>query len=111
MRFSAALGLRLLGAVLLIACPLTISHAIEATWIGGPSGSWTEPTNWSIGMVPASTAMNVTIDDDPMASSAVSLPAMSSSLTIGAVTIDSGDQLEIQSGSSLTPSFVTVGTD
>jgi hypothetical protein len=108
MRFLRALGLRLFGALVLVACYSTTTHAIEATWIGGPAGSWMDGVNWSTGIFPFGTLTNVTIDDDPMASSAVTLPATAGSVVIGAVTIDTGDQLEIQSGSSLTPSFVTV---
>jgi hypothetical protein len=111
MRFSLALKLRLLGALLLLIGSSLDVVAIEATWIGGPAGTWTEPTNWSTGVVPAGSFTNVTIDDDSGASSAVVLGGLASSLTIGDVTIDNGDQLAIESGSSLTPEFVTVDGD
>jgi hypothetical protein len=111
MRFFLPLKLRLFGALLVIAgCSVDVL-AIEATWIGGPAGSWTEPTNWSTGLVPAGTLTNVTIDGDPASSSAVVLPVTASSITIGDVTIETGDQLSIESGGSLTPAFVTVGGD
>jgi hypothetical protein len=108
MSFFLPLKLRLLGALLLLIGSSPDVVAIESTWIGGPAGSWTEATNWSTGLVPGGTFTNVIIDDDPAASSAVTL---ASSLTIGDVTLDAGDQLGIESGATLTADFVTVDGD
>jgi YVTN family beta-propeller protein len=66
-------------------------------WIGGASGNWSNPNNWSNG-VPNSNSVNVCINDGNPAPSAVTLDITAS---IGTLTIDPGSSLTIGNNNTL----------
>jgi hypothetical protein len=84
------------------------AFGIEAVWIGGPAGSWSEPTNWSSGVLPSGAATNATIDANPAQSTSVVLDVNSD---FGGLTLDAGDALHIANGvQAATDATTIVGT-
>ena len=79
---------------------------ITMNWVGTTSTNWFTSSNWSLNLVPASTA-SVTI-----LSSATNMPAITGSATADNITINSGATLTLNSGSTLTVSgnFTNNGT-
>jgi len=80
---------------------------ITATWLGGID-YWSEPTNWSIGVVPnndETNTYNVLIDNIPTTDSVVTL---NMNATIDNLTVDSDDVLKIGNGRTFT---VVSGTE
>ncbi|QEG33654.1 hypothetical protein [Bythopirellula goksoeyrii] len=69
--------------------------AIEVHWIGGTTGDWSEPSNWSLGFVPFHPETNVTIDLDPLQDSTVELTEISTIPSLGFLNIAEGDGLHI----------------
>jgi hypothetical protein len=68
-----------------------------ANWLGG-SGSWTDSTKWSGGVVPTNngtTTFAVNIDNGNPAASAVVLSAIGSGRTIDSLKIDAGDSFRL----------------
>ena len=61
-------------------------------WIGGASGYWNTPSNWSTGVVPNGTSVIVCINNGASPSSAVTLDINAS---VGGLYIDSGSSLTI----------------
>lgn len=92
---------RLCAAVALLGLAHADLHAAQviATWNGG-NGSWGSAGNWSGGVVPQNvlggTTYDVRLDGGKPVASTVSLAA---STTIDAITIDSGDRLNLASRS------------
>ena len=84
------------------------SFGVEAVWIGGPAGNWTEETNWSTGLVPSGPTTNVIIDGNPAESSALVLESV---IAIGNLTLDHGDLLGLENSGQLAAGFVTVDGD
>jgi YVTN family beta-propeller protein len=66
-------------------------------WIGGASGNWSNPSNWSNG-VPNGGGVNVCINDGNPTPSQVTLDINAS---VGALYIDSGSSLTISNGQQL----------
>src|SRR5579863_8731997 len=66
-------------------------------WIGGASGNWSNPNNWSNG-VPNSSGVNVCINKGNPTPSAVTLDI---SVSVGALYIDSGSSLTISNNNAL----------
>ncbi len=80
---------------------LTASTSCSGTtdnWIGGASGNWSNPNNWSNG-VPNSSSVNVCINDGNQIPSQVTLDI---SVSVGALYIDSGSSLTISNSEELT---------
>jgi YVTN family beta-propeller protein len=63
-----------------------------AIWTGGPSGSWNTASNWSTGTIPNGTGTNVCINDGNTTPSAVTV---TSGVSVGNLTIDSGSSLTV----------------
>jgi len=79
---------------------LTASTSCSGTtdnWIGGASGNWSNPNNWSNG-VPNSGSVNVCINDGNQVPSQVTLDIDAS---VGALYIDSGSSLTISNNEQL----------
>jgi YVTN family beta-propeller protein len=66
-------------------------------WIGGASGNWSNPNNWSNG-VPNSSSVNVCINDGNSTPSAVTLDV---TVSVGTLTIDPGSSLTISNNIQL----------
>jgi hypothetical protein len=83
-----------------------MARAVEAFWIGGPTGNWSEPTNWSTGVVPNETPLtNVTIDANAAQQSVVTLDQHTD---IVGLTIDEHDTLNVATGFQIETDAVTV---
>ncbi len=74
----------------------------DTTWIGGPSGNWSNPANWSTAAVPVSGA-HVCING---AKSPVSSVTLDVSASVGGLTIDPGNSLTISDNLQ----FIVAGT-
>jgi hypothetical protein len=74
--------------------PPTNCTGTTTNWLGG-AGNWSNAANWSTGVVPNSVSTNVCIDDGNAANSQVTLDI---SVSVGTLTIDSGDSLIIGDG-------------
>ncbi|MBF6641031.1 T9SS sorting signal type C domain-containing protein [Flavobacterium sp. J49] len=72
---------------------VTLSN--DNTWTGGVSTAWTNPANWSCGVVPENVS-NVTI------ASAAFYPEISSNVSINTLTLNSGTTLKVNSLYDLT---------
>lgn len=89
--------------VLLSAVALHLSHVAHAesiTWVGGPSGIWSTPENWSAGAVPG------VYDEAIVATESVVSFDIGSTQTVGGVSlkapsVDSGAVLQLSAGSIL----------
>jgi hypothetical protein len=77
--------------------PPTNCTGTTTNWLGG-TGNWSDTTKWNTGAVPNSTSTNVCIDDGNAANSQVTLDI---SVSVGTLTIDSGDSLIIGDGQQL----------
>ena len=77
--------------------PPTNCTGTTTNWLGG-AGNWSDSTKWSTGAVPNSASTNVCIDDGNAANSQVTLDI---SVSVGTLTIDSGDSLIISDNTSL----------
>ena len=74
---------------------------VTATWIGGSSGNWSVPTNWSTGVVPnnsGGTTYNVIIDNSATTASV----QLNGNFTIDALAVNAGDSLTFANASRLT---------
>ena len=80
---------------------LTGTTACNATgaaiWIGGASGSWNTPSNWSPNGVPNSATVTVCIDDG----SAPAAVTLDGGITVGNLVIDAKSSLTINNGIDL----------
>ena len=83
-----------------------VARAVEAVWIGGPTGNWSEASNWSTGVVPNLATTDVVIDDNLLQGSVVTLDQNS---TTGNLMIDAGDALMIESGFQASTGGTIVG--
>jgi hypothetical protein len=88
-------GLRCCAITVFTTLASTSVFAIEAVWIGGPAGTFSEQTNWSTGNVPSGVLTNATIDANPAQATAVVLDL---NVDFGGLTVDAGDSLHIQNG-------------
>src|SRR5947209_1516505 len=68
-----------------------------STWLGG-TGDWNTASNWSPNGVPNNSSIDVFIDGGNPTNSAV---ALNGAATIGALTLDAGDQIALGSVSQL----------
>ncbi|MCA9233843.1 MAG: hypothetical protein KDA44_00115 [Planctomycetales bacterium] len=98
------------AAVALVA---NFAGAEEAIWIGGPSGSWFEPTNWSTGVVPNPGDpfgdLSVIIDDDPEQASEVIIQVVEDNeLYIPNLVTDEGDRLTLLAGNPVVANRSTI---
>ncbi len=82
--------------------PIAAIAAVQtATWTGG-TGSWSDATHWSTGVVPnnnASDQYDVAIDGSNVANSSVTF---SGTATINNLSVDAGDSLAVGGSSQLT---------
>ena len=78
--------------------PPTACTGTTTNWLGG-TGNWSNAAMWSTGAVPNSASTNVCIDDGNAVASVVTLDI---SVTVGTLTIDSGDTLSIANNITLT---------
>ena len=78
--------------------PPTTCTGTTTNWLGG-AGNWSNAAMWSTGAVPNSASTNVCIDDGNAAASVVTLDI---NVTVGTLTIDSGDTLSIANNITLT---------
>jgi uncharacterized repeat protein (TIGR01451 family) len=78
-------------------CTGATTNWIGATGNGGP-GNWSVAANWSTGVVPNSSSVNVCIDNGNPVASAVTLDI---SATVGNLYIDSNDSLTISNNTAL----------
>jgi YVTN family beta-propeller protein len=76
----------------------TSCSGTTTNWIGGASGNWSVAANWSTGVVPNSSSVNVCINDGNSTPSAVTLDITAS---VGTLTIDPGSSLTIGNGNQL----------
>ncbi len=100
--------LRVPLGMLFIACLLFAPakvDAVEAVWIGGSSGNWSDPANWSTGVVPSVATTNVTIDDG---SAQESTTTLDQNATVGNLWIDSGDALNFDASRVLIASSAKI---
>jgi hypothetical protein len=88
-------GLRRCAIIVFTVLASTSVFAIEAVWIGGPVGTFSDPTNWSTGNVPSGVLTNATIDANPAQATAVVIDL---NVDFGGLTVDAGDSLHIQNG-------------
>jgi hypothetical protein len=95
----------LASAFVAICLFVPVARAAAAYWVGGPAGTWSEPTNWSTGVVPNDIATKVTIDDDPLVESVVVLDQFA---TVGDVLVDAHDGLNIDPNRWLRANAVTI---
>ncbi|HEX3599609.1 MAG TPA: hypothetical protein VHU84_05665 [Lacipirellulaceae bacterium] len=79
-----------ISAALLLALVVR-AGATEAVWVGSANGNWSDPANWSTGVVPTSTT-DVHVDFNPAQNSAIQAGA---DISMGSLTIDAGDSLVI----------------
>ncbi len=77
---------------------VTSCTGTTTNWIGGASGNWSNPANWSTQTVPNSSTVNVCINDGMSPPSAVNLDI---SVSVGALYIDSGSSLTISNNNQL----------
>jgi Big-like domain-containing protein/beta-propeller repeat-containing protein len=77
--------------------PPTACTGTTTNWLGG-TGNWSNAAMWSTGVVPNSTSTNVCIDDGNAADSVVTLDI---AVSVGTLTIDSGDSLTIGNNQTL----------
>lgn len=71
-----------------------ISRLSSVTWVGGPTGDWSDPANWAGGAVPdLANVADVVIPDGvtPVFDDSVSGPVEIESLTGGSLQLDAGD--------------------
>lgn len=73
---------------------LVVGNNTTATWTGGISNSWANPSNWNIGAVPDSYT-NIVVGNGTYQ------PALTTSTSLAGLTIDSGDNLNL-AGQNLT---------
>nr|WP_294775770.1 MBG domain-containing protein [uncultured Flavobacterium sp.] len=73
----------------------TVTISNNNTWTGSVSTTWTNPANWSCGVVPASVS-DVTI------ATATFYPIISSGVSINTLTLNSGTTLKVNSSYDLT---------
>ncbi len=66
----------------------------DTTWIGGATGNWSTPTNWSTGIAPNS-GVNVCINNNHAPAASVTLDI---SASIGKLTINPGNSLTVNTG-------------
>lgn len=76
----------------------TACNGTTTNWIGGPSGNWSNASNWSTGIVPNGSSTNVCINDGASSPSAVNLDI---TVSVGALYIDSGSSLTISNNTNL----------
>ncbi|TWU30178.1 hypothetical protein [Bythopirellula polymerisocia] len=81
------------------------SLAVEAEWIGSPTGNWSDPANWSAGVVPNTNTTDTLIDADSQQDSVV---ALDQNATIRNLIVNAGDALNLDSSRVLTANSVTV---
>ncbi len=94
---SAGAGSNLTSASSPLPDPPTACTGTTTNWLGG-NGNWSNAAMWSTGAVPNSAGTNVCIDAGNGANSAVTLDI---SVSVGTLTIDSGDTLTIGNNTSL----------
>ncbi|HOI18101.1 MAG TPA: hypothetical protein PK036_17315, partial [Geobacteraceae bacterium] len=85
--------------------PIATSFADDATWNGG-TGIWNLNTNWTPNTVPNGTTYNVFIDGGKTGTT--SYVNLTTGATIGNLTIDTSDTLDINNGGNLTIAGPTV---
>ena len=85
--------------------PIATSLADDATWDGG-TGVWNLNTNWTPDTVPNGTTYNVFIDGGKTGTT--SYVNLTTGASIGNLTIDTGDTLDLNNGSDLTIAGPTV---
>ncbi|MGH9747651.1 MAG: Ig-like domain-containing protein [Candidatus Acidiferrales bacterium] len=78
--------------------PPTACTGTTTNWLGG-TGNWSNGAMWSTGVAPNSSGTNVCIDDGNGATSVVTLDI---NVSVGTLTIDSGDSLIIGDGQAFT---------
>jgi hypothetical protein len=100
--------LRVCGVVAILGVLSVQTYALEAIWIGGPAGSWSEPANWSTGVVPNVATTHVTIDDNALQDT---VAILNQNTTVGNLTIDNGDELNFDPSRTLTATNVTLAGD
>jgi endonuclease/exonuclease/phosphatase family metal-dependent hydrolase len=76
----------------------TIATQANGIWLGGV-GNWSNAANWSNGIVPNSSAIEVLIDDGNPVSSVVTLDQIA---TVSDVQLDANNTFNISSGNALT---------
>jgi YVTN family beta-propeller protein len=76
------------------ACPV----GAATIWTGGASGNWSNSSNWSTGVVPNGSTVNVCINDGHSPASAVTLDI---SVTVANLIIDSGNSLTVSDNTAL----------
>jgi hypothetical protein len=84
------------------------AFGLEAVWIGGPAGTWSEPTNWSTGAMPNVAATHVTLDDNALQDT---VAILDQNATVGNLVIDSGDALNFGASRTLTATNVALAGD
>jgi len=82
----------------LLLVPKPAQALTDVIWTGG-TGNWSNSVLWSPAGVPDGVLFNVLLDNGNVANSIVSLDT---SVTIGGLTIDAGDLLQIEGGGALT---------
>jgi hypothetical protein len=85
--------------------PIATSFADDATWNGG-TGIWNLNTNWTPNTVPNGTTYNVFIDGGK--TGVTSYVNLTTGASIGNLTIDTSDTLDINNGGNLTIAGPTV---
>lgn len=90
-------------ALLIVGWSASMAHGDNAIWIGPPSGNWSQPSNWSGGVVPNNgTPPGVTYDVFIDAGSAqASEVLVDQSFTINNLKISTSDALSIADGFNL----------
>jgi hypothetical protein len=94
---SGSVGSNMTSASSPLPDPPTACTGTSTNWLGG-TGNWSNAAMWSTGAVPNSAGTNVCIDAGNGANSAVTLDI---SVTVGTLTIDSGDSLTVSNNTSL----------
>src|SRR5438552_1733666 len=96
--------------VMLAAAGLGLASAARgqtvSTWLGG-SGDWMEGSRWSPAGVPNGATFDVLIDGGNATNSVVTMT--NSAVTIGALTVDAGDELILSSSLTLSRDSIING--
>lgn len=90
----------LLIVLVILATTALPAIAQDAVWIGGPTGDWFAPSNWSTGVVPAESTDVVRIDAQAEQDTTVDW-FDDESFSIANLTIDAGDRLQAASNASV----------